>query len=107
MPQVCAYDLVGPDERLAVRMKLGGGYIQLGQELPLEAGEGESEFHFLEHGGVDEAEGAAVAPLVISADRLARRTRVHRHFVIVFLVERKVSLVTFLETEDIAFRVDG
>ena len=29
------------------------------------------------------------------------------HFVIVFLAERKVSLVTFLETEDIAVRVDG
>ena len=31
----------------------------------------------------------------------------HGYFVIVFLAERKVSLVTFLETEDIAFRVDG
>jgi len=107
MPQVCIYDLVGPDERPVVAMKLGGGYIQLSQELPLEAGEGESEFDFLEHGGVDEAEGVAVAPLVINADRLTRRKRMHRYLVIVFLAERKVSLVTFLETEDIAFRVDG
>ena len=75
--------------------------------LPLEAGEGESEFDFLEHGGVDEAKGVAVAALVISADRLTRRTRMHIYLVIVFLAERKVSLVTFLETEDIVFRVDG
>jgi len=88
-------------------MKLGGGYIQLGQELLLEAGEGESEFDFLEHCTVDEAEGAAVAPLVIGANQLSRRTRMQRYLVIVFLAERKVGLVTFLETEDIAVRVDG
>ena len=57
---MCANDLVGAGERPAVGMKLGGGYIQLGQELPLEAGEGESKFDFLEHFSVDEAEGAAV-----------------------------------------------
>ena len=104
---MCANDLVGPDECPAVGMKLGGGYIKLGLELPLEAGEGESEFVFLEHYSVDEAKGAAVAPLVIGANRLSRRTRMHRYLVFVFLAKRKVSLVTFLETEDIAVRVDG
>jgi len=73
-------------------MKLGGGYVKLGQELPLEAGERESKLDFLEHCGVDEAEGAAVAPLVIGANRLSRRTRMHRYLVIVFLAEGKVSL---------------
>jgi len=88
-------------------MKLGRGYIKLGQELPLEAGEGESEFDFLEHCSVDEAEGVVVAPLVIGANRLSRRTRMHRYLVIVFLAERKVSLVTFLKAEDITVGVDG
>jgi len=102
MSQVRASDLVGSDERPTV-----GGYVEFRQELPLEAGEGESELDFLEHCCVVEAEGAAVAPLVISADRLTRKTRMHRYLVIVFLVEREVSLVTFLETEDIAVGVDG
>ena len=104
---MCANDLVGPDERPAVGMKLSGGYVEFSQELPLEAGERESELDFLEHCCVDEAEGAAVAPLVFSADRLTRKTRMHRYLVIMFLAERKVSVVTFLETEDIAVRVDG
>jgi len=89
-------------------MKLGRGYVKLGQELPLEAGEWESELDFLEHCGVDEAEGAVVAPLVIGANRLSRRTRIHSYLVIVFLAERKVtSLVTFLKVEDVAVGVDG
>jgi len=107
MSQVRASDLVGPDERPAIGMKLGGGYVEFSQELRLEAGEGEPEFDFIEHCCVDEAEGAAVAPLVISADRLTRKSRMHKYLVIVFLAERKVSLVTFLETEDIAVEVDG
>ena len=78
MSQVRASDLVGLDERPTVGMKLGGGYVEFSQELPLEAGEGESELDFLEHCCVDEAEGAAVAPLVISADRLTRKKRMHR-----------------------------
>jgi len=102
-----AKDLIGPDERPAVGMKLGGGNVEFSQELPLEAGEGESELDFLEHRCIDEAEGAAVVTLVISADGLARGTRMHRYLVIVFLAGRKVGWVTFLETEDIAFRVDG
>ena len=100
-------DLVGPDECPAVGMKLGGGYVKLGQELPLEAGERESELDFLEHCGVDEAEEVVVAPLVISANRLSRRTRMHGYLVIVFLAKRKVSLVTFLKAEDVAVSVDG
>jgi len=88
-------------------MKLGGGYVEFSQELPLEAGEGESKLDFLEHCCVDEVEGAVVVTLVISADGLTRRTRMHKYLVIVFLAERKVSLVTFLETKDIAVRVDG
>jgi len=88
-------------------MKLGGCYVKFSQEFPLEAGEGESELDFLEHCSVDEAEGVVVAPLVISADRLTRRARMHKYLVILFLAERKVSLVTFLETEDIAVRVNG
>jgi len=79
MSQVCANDLVGQDEHPAVGMKLGGGYVKFGQELPLEAGEGESELDFLEHCGVDEAEGVVVAPLVISANQLSRRTRMHSY----------------------------
>jgi len=107
MSQVRAKDLIGPDERPAVGMKLGGGYVEFSEELPLEAGEGESELDFLEHRCVDEAEGVAVVTLVISADGLTRGTRMHIYLVIVFFAERKVSLVTFLETEDITIRVDG
>jgi len=88
-------------------MKLGEGYVKLGQELPLEAGERESELDFLEHCGVDEVEGAVVAPLVIGANRLSRRTRIHGYLVIVLLAEGKVSLVTFLKAEDVAVSVDG
>ena len=91
-----AKDLIGPDERPAVGMKLGGGNVEISQELD-----------FLERRCIDKAEGPAVVTLVISADGLARGTRMHRYLVIVFVAERKVGWVTFLETEDIAFRVDG
>jgi len=56
-------------------MKLGGGYVELGQELPLEASEGEAELNLLEHGGIDEAEGFTIAPLVVGADGFSRGTR--------------------------------
>ena len=60
-------DLVNPDERPAVGMKLGGGYVKLGQEPPLKLDERKSELDLLEHRGVNEAKGGAVAPLIISA----------------------------------------
>ena len=107
MSQVRTDDLVCPDERPAVGMKLGGGYVKLGQELPLETSKGEAELDLLEHSGIDEAEGFTVAPLVISADGFSRRTRMNRHLVIVFLAERKVSLITFLEVEDVDVGVNG
>jgi len=44
---VRAKDLIGPDERSAVGMKLGGGYVEFGKELPLEAGEGNRSLTFL------------------------------------------------------------
>jgi len=88
-------------------MKLGGGYVKLGQELPLKAGERKSELDLLEHCGVNEAEGVAVAPQVISANRLAGRTRTHRYLVIVLFAEGEVILITFLEVEDVAVGVDG
>ena len=102
-----ADDLVSPDERPAVGMKLGGGYIKLGQKLPLEAGERKSELDFFEHHGINEAEGVAITPLVISTNRLPGWTRTHRHLVIVFFAGGKVSLVTFLEAEDVAVGVNG
>jgi len=104
---VRAKDLIGPDERPAVGMKLGGGYVEFSQELPLEAGEGESELDFLEHGGVNEVERGVAAPLIISADRLARRTRTHRYLVVMLFAEREVILITFLEVEDVEVSVDG
>jgi len=88
-------------------MKFGEGYVELGQEFPLKAREGKSKFDLLEHSGVDKAERGVVAPLIISADGLAGRTRAHRYFVIVLFVERGVILITFLETKDIAIGVDG
>jgi len=39
--------------------------------------------------------------------QLFRRTRMHIYLVIMFLAERKVSLVTFLKAEDVAVGVDG
>jgi len=107
MPQVRTDYLVSPDERPVVGMKLGGGYVKLGQELPLEAGEGESKLDLLEHCGLNEAERGVVTPLIISADRLAGRTRTHRYFVIVLFAEKEVILITFLEAEDVAVGVDG
>jgi len=98
MSQVRADDLVSPDERPAVGMKLGGGYVKLAQELPLKACERKLELDLLEHHGVNEAKGGVVAPLIISANRLSGRTRTHRYLVNVFFAEREVILVTFLET---------
>ena len=107
MSQVRTDDLVSPDERPAIGMKLGEGYVKLGQELPLKAGERKSELDLLERRGVNEAKGDAVTPLIISANRLSGRTRTHRYLVIVFFAEREVILVTFLEAEDVAVGVDG
>jgi len=105
-PQVCAENLISSYERPAVGMELGGGYIELGQELPLKACEGKPEFDLLEHGGVYEAEGGVVAPQIISADWLTRRTRPHNHFVIMLFTEREVFLVTLLEAKDVKVGVD-
>jgi len=85
---------------------LGRGYVKLGQELPLEASEGEAELDLLDHGGIDEAEGFAIAPLVFGADGLSGRTRMNTDLVIMFLAERKVSLITFLEAKDVDVGVD-
>jgi len=77
-------------------MELGGGNVELGQELPLKACEGKPEFDLLEHSGVYEAKRGVVAPLIIGADWLTGRTRPHNHFVIVLFTEREVFLVTLL-----------
>jgi len=81
-------------------MKLGGGYVKLSQKLPLETSEGEAEFDFLEHRGVDKAKRLAVTPLAVSANGFSGRTRSNSHFVVVFFAERKVSLITFLDNEN-------
>jgi len=88
-------------------MKLGGGYVELGQELPLETSEGEAELDLLEHGGIDEAKEFAIAPLVVVADGLSRGTRMNGHLVIMLLAKGKVSLITFLEAKDVDAGVDG
>ena len=106
MSQVRANNLVSPDERPTVGMELGGGYVELGQELPLKACEGKPKLDLLEHSGVNEAERGVVAPLIVGADGLTGRTRAHRYYVIVLFAEREVILITFLETKDIAIRVD-
>jgi len=87
-------------------MELGGSYVELGQELPLKAREGKPEFDLLEHGGVDEAKGDVVAPLIISADWLTGRTRPHNHFVIMLFTEGEVCLVTPLEATNVKVGVD-
>jgi len=87
-------------------MELGGSYVELGQELSLKTREGKPEFDLLEHGDVHEAEGSVVAPLVISADWLTGRTRLHHHFVVMLFAEREVFLVTLLEAEDVKVGVD-
>ena len=43
-----AHNLERPHKRPTVGMELGGGDVELGQELPLKAGEGKPEFHLLE-----------------------------------------------------------
>ena len=107
VPQVCANNLVRPDECPAVGMKLGGGYVELSQELPLEASEGQAELDLLEHGSIDEAEGLAIAPLVVGADGLPRGTRTNGHLVIMLLAKRKMNFITFLEAKDVNVGVDG
>jgi len=74
---VRADNLICPDECPAVGMKLGGGYVKLGQELPFEMSEGEAELDLLEHHGIDEAEGLAIAPLVLQEDK-DEQTPCHR-----------------------------
>ena len=101
-----ADDLIRPDECPAVGMKLGGVYVELGQELPLEASEGEAKLDLLEHGGIDEAEGFAIAPLVVGADGFSRGTRMNGHLLIMLLAKEKVSLTTFLEAKDVDVGVD-
>jgi len=88
-------------------MKLGGGYVKLSQKLLLEASEGEVELDFLEHRGVDKAKGFAVSSPVISANGFSGRTRTNGHLVVVFFAERMVSLITFLEVEDVDVGVNG
>ena len=102
-----ADDLVNLDERPAVGMKLGGGYVKLGQKLPLKAGERKAELDLLEHRGVNEAERCVVTPLVIGANGLSARTKVHKYLVIVLFAEREVILITFLEAKDVVVGVDG
>ena len=51
--------------------------------------------------------GFAIAPLVVGADGLSGGTRMNYHLVIMFLAERKVSLITFLEVKDVDVGVDG
>jgi len=88
-------------------MKLGRGYVKLSQNLPLEASEGEAEFDFLEHRGIDKAKRLAITPLAVNANGFSGRTRSNSHFVVMFFAERKVSLITFLEAEDVEVGVNG
>jgi len=103
--QVGAENLVSSHEHPAVEMELGGGNVELGQKLPLEAGK--PEFDLLEHSCVYEAEGGLVAPLIIGADWLTGRTRPHDHSVVMLFIEREVFPVTLLETEDVKVGVNG
>ena len=107
MPQVRADYLIRPNERPAIGMKLGGGYVKLCQKLPLEASEGKAKLDFLEHGGIDKTEGSAVAPLVVSTNGFPARARTNGHLVVVLFAERKVNGITFLKAEDINIGVDG
>jgi len=88
-------------------MELGGGHVELGQELPLKTWEGKPKFDLLEHSGVYEAEGGVVAPLIVGEDWLTGRTRPHDYFVVVLITEREVFLITFLEAKDVEIGVDG
>ena len=47
-PQMVAHHLERSHKRPAVGMKLGGGDVELGKELPFETGERELELHLLE-----------------------------------------------------------
>ena len=51
--------------------------------------------HFLEHGGVDEAEQLVVAPLIVRADRFTREAGQHDHLATMLFMEGKVGLVSF------------
>jgi len=86
---------------------MGGGYVKLCQKLPLEASERESELDFLEHCGVDKAEGLAVASLVVSANGFSGRAGANGHLVVVFFAERKVSWITSLEADGVDVGIDG
>ena len=69
---MCTKNLECPYKHPAVGMKLGGGDIELGEELPLEVGERKPKLHLLEHGGVDETKQLAAAPLIVRTDRFIR-----------------------------------
>ena len=102
-----ADNLVSSHERPAVGMELGGSNVELGQELPLKTRKGNPKFDLLKRGGVDEAEGGAVTPLIISANWLTGRTRPHNHFIIMLFAEGEVCLVTPLEANNVKVGVDG
>jgi len=87
---MCAYDLKRPYERPAVGVKLGGGDVELSQQLSLETSEGKSELHLLEKRRAEKAERLAIARFVVSADRLLGVTRQHDHLTIMLLVKRKI-----------------
>ena len=57
---MCAKNLERPHECPAVGMELGGGDVELGQQLPLEVSERKPKFHLLEQRGIDETEQLVV-----------------------------------------------
>ena len=70
-----AHHLECSHKRPAVGVELGGGNVELGEELPLATCKGKPEFHLLEQGCVDKAEGSAVVCLVVGANWQARGAR--------------------------------
>ena len=93
-----AHNLERPHERPAVGMELGGGDVELGKKLPLKPCKGKPEFHLLEQGCVNEAEGPAVVRLVISTNWQVGEARQHCHLFVVLLVKRLVRLVSLYQS---------
>jgi len=85
-------------------MQLSGGDVEIGQELPLKAGEREPEPNLFEYGCIDEAGRVVVTAIIIDTDRFLREARTNNNLVIMLLMKGEVGLIS--QAKNIDLRVN-
>ena len=68
--QVPTQDLEGPDERPTVRVQLGRGCVDIGEQLPLKECEGKAQTKTFEHSLVKKEKVLPAVGPIVRADRL-------------------------------------